>query len=72
MADIATATCNAAGLFVGNAGKGLATLGIATIGILATFGRVTWTQALVVGVGITTLFTAAYIAVDLGSTTMCP
>lgn len=37
-------------------GRAIATIGVLTIGIMATLGRVTWTQALVVGVGISVIF----------------
>jgi type IV secretory pathway VirB2 component (pilin) len=43
-------------------GRGIATLGIIIIGIMATLGRITWTQAIVVGVGIAVIFGAASIA----------
>lgn len=43
-------------------GRGLATLGIIILGIMATLGRITWTQAVVVGVGISVIFGAASLA----------
>lgn len=43
-------------------GRGIATLGIIIIGISATLGRVTWTQAMIVGVGISVIFGAAALA----------
>jgi len=43
-------------------GRGLATLGILILGIMATLGRITWTQAVVVGVGISVIFGAASVA----------
>lgn len=54
-------------------GRGIATLGIIIIGIMATLGRVTWTQAIVVGVGIAVIFGAASIAsmIAMGSGTDC-
>lgn len=54
-------------------GRGIATLGIIIIGIMATLGRVTWTQAIVVGVGIAVIFGAASVAamIAMGSGTDC-
>ena len=66
-ATLTTAICKIAGYFTGNAGRGIATIGIAIIGILATLGRVTWTQALVVGVGVSTIFAASSIAESMGT-----
>lgn len=43
-------------------GRSIATIGIIIIGIMASIGRVTWPQALVVGVGISVIFGAAAIA----------
>jgi len=43
-------------------GRGLATIGILILGIMATLGRITWTQAVVVGVGISVIFGAASVA----------
>ena len=43
-------------------GRGLATMGILIIGIMATIGRITWAQATVVGVGISAKFGAADLA----------
>ncbi len=46
-------------------GRAIATLGIIILGVMATLGRVTWTQAVVVGVGISVIFGAASIAAML-------
>ncbi len=43
-------------------GRGIATLGIIILGVMATLGRITWTQAVVVGVGISVIFGAASLA----------
>ncbi len=43
-------------------GRAIATIGILIIGIMATLGRITWTQAVVVGVGISVIFGAASLA----------
>jgi type IV secretory pathway VirB2 component (pilin) len=54
-------------------GRGIATLGIIILGIMATLGRVTWTQAVVVGVGISVIFGAAALAgmIAMGAGTAC-
>jgi type IV secretory pathway VirB2 component (pilin) len=54
-------------------GRGIATLGIIIIGVMATLGRVTWTQAIVVGVGIAVIFGAASLAamISLNQGTEC-
>lgn len=63
--------CDAAGtVYNGNIGKGVATLGVITVGIAACFGRASWTQAIVVAVGIAVLVGAATVAAGLG--TGCP
>jgi len=46
----------------GNLGRGLATIGIFSIGVAATLGKVTWGQAILVGVGIGGFFGAATLA----------
>jgi type IV secretory pathway VirB2 component (pilin) len=50
----------------GNIGRAIATIGIIIIGIMATLGRITWTQAMIVGVGIAVIFGAAALAEMLG------
>jgi type IV secretory pathway VirB2 component (pilin) len=54
-------------------GRGIATLGIIILGIMATLGRITWTQAVVVGVGISVIFGAASLAgmIAMGAGTAC-
>jgi len=54
-------------------GRGLATIGILVLGIMATLGRITWTQAVVVGVGISVIFGAASVAgmISMGSGVSC-
>ncbi|NDG05279.1 MAG: hypothetical protein EB121_08050, partial [Alphaproteobacteria bacterium] len=47
--------------FNGNLGKGLATVAVIVIGILALYGKVEWKMALLTGVGIAAMFGAAGI-----------
>src|SRR4051812_12968353 len=58
--------CFIADNFEGNAGRGIATIGLSVLGTLALLGRVTWTQAIVIGVGCAVLFGAPGIAQTLG------
>ena len=64
--------CTIADNFLGNAGRGIATIGISVIGISALIGRITWTQALIVGVGVAVLFGAPTIIMQLGALGICP
>ena len=63
--------CIIADNFSGNAGRGIATIGISVIGTLALLGRITWTQALVVGVGCAVLFGAPALITTLGAAGEC-
>ncbi len=63
--------CYVADNFSGNAGRGIATIGISVLGTLALLGRVTWTQAIVIGVGCAVLFGAPTIIMDLGALGHC-
>ena len=63
--------CVIADNFSGNAGRGIATIGISVIGTLALLGRITWTQALVVGVGCAVLFGAPALITTLGAAGEC-
>jgi type IV secretory pathway VirB2 component (pilin) len=69
--NIGNYICAIANNFSGNAGRGIATIGISVIGTLALLGRITWTQALVVGVGCAVLFGAPDIIVALGADQSC-
>ena len=53
-------------LFVGPVGKTLATLSLVLMGIFATYGRISWHQAMLVAVGIATIFGSAAIVQSLG------
>lgn len=54
-------------------GRAIATIGIIILGVMATLGRITWTQAVVVGVGISVIFGAAALAgtLSMGSGVDC-
>jgi len=71
--NVGNSICWIADNFEGNAGRGIATIGISTIGILALIGRVTWTQAIVVGTGCSVIFGAPELAASFNSGgTTCP
>lgn len=53
--------CNAMAFFFGNAGKGLATIAIAVLGVGALFGKVSWGLATIIGAGIGIIFGAPSI-----------
>ena len=57
--------CVASGWFLGNAGKGLATIAIIVIGVGALMGKVSWGMAIIVGLGIALIFGAATIVNSL-------
>ena len=52
--------------FVGPIGKAVATLGIITLGLFATYGRMSWHQALLVSVGIAVMFGSVGIVQSMG------
>jgi type IV secretion system protein VirB2 len=53
--------CTVVQWFVGNTGKGLATIAITVIGIGALLGKVSWGMAIIVGIGVAIVFGAAGI-----------
>ncbi|MCE2927155.1 MAG: TrbC/VirB2 family protein, partial [Rickettsiales bacterium] len=65
--------CTVVGWFIGNTGKGLATIAITVIGIGALLGKVSWGMAIIVGVGVAIVFGAAGIvdAMNAGAGTGC-
>ena len=63
--------CNAMAFFFGNAGKGLATVAIAIIGVGALFGKVSWGLATIVGVGIGIVFGAPSIFYAIAGRSGC-
>ena len=58
--------CTVASWFLGNTGKGLATIAVTIIGIGALLGKVSWGMALIVGLGIAVVFGAAGIVEAFG------
>lgn len=50
--------CNGGAVFQGNAGKGLGTIVICTLGVGALLGKVSWGLAIMVGTGIGVVFGA--------------
>jgi len=58
--------CTVTGWFLGNTGKGLATIAVTIIGIGALLGKVSWGMALIVGLGIAVVFGAAGIVEAFG------
>jgi type IV secretory pathway VirB2 component (pilin) len=64
--DMGYVMCNAALLFTGNAGRGLATIGISILGVGALLGKVSWGLAIVVGVGIGIIYGASGLVTVIG------
>jgi type IV secretion system protein VirB2 len=52
--------------FIGPLGKAIASVSLITIGLFATFGKVSWHQAILVAVGIATIFGSVSIVATLG------
>ena len=65
--------CTVKDWFLGNTGKGLATIAITVIGVGALLGKVSWGMAIIVGIGVAIVFGAAGIvdAMNAGATTGC-
>jgi type IV secretory pathway VirB2 component (pilin) len=53
---IGNVLCVVTGWFLGNAGKGLATLAVTIVGIGALLGKVSWGMAMIVGIGVAIIF----------------
>lgn len=53
-------------IILGNAGRGLATIGVSVIGVAALLGKASWGLALTVGVGIAVVFGCVQIVYLLG------
>jgi len=68
-----TVLCTVTAWFTGNAGKGLATIAIIVIGIGALLGKVSWGMAIIIGIGVAIVFSAAGIvnAMNAGATAGC-
>lgn len=62
---VGAVVCAAAGFIYGDAGRGLATIGVIMIGIGATLGRVSWGLAVTVGIGMSIIFNAGGIVLLL-------
>jgi len=60
-----TVICWILAAIYGNLGRGLATLGVLTVGAGATLGKVTWGMAIMVGVGVSVIFNATPIVVAM-------
>ncbi len=69
--DLGYVICSAALLFTGNAGRGLATIGISILGVGALLGKVSWGLAIVVGVGIAMVFFAPGIVTAVSGVGGC-
>jgi type IV secretory pathway VirB2 component (pilin) len=53
-------------MFTGSLGKAIATIGVLVVGVGAALGKVSWTMAVTVAVGISCMFAARGIAAALG------
>lgn len=53
-------------MFAGQLGKAIATIGVLIVGVGAALGKVSWTMAVTVAVGISCMFAARAIAGSLG------
>ena len=63
---IGSLLCSVAGWFTGPVGSGIATLAILVIGIGALMGKVSWGMAIITGVGVSVIFGADTIVMELG------
>ena len=52
--------------FVGNTGKGIATIAVTIVGLGALLGKVSWGMAMIVGIGVAIVFGAAGIVNAMG------
>jgi type IV secretory pathway VirB2 component (pilin) len=68
---MATVLCNTLDVVQGDIGEGIATMGVLSVGIAATLGRVSWGMAVTVAIGIAILFSAADVAAAFGITSPC-
>ena len=62
---VGSALCGIAADFYGEVGAGIATIAVCTVGTLACVGRVQWTTAIVVAVGIAVLFGATTLVATI-------
>lgn len=63
--------CRAALVFRGNAGRGIATIGICIIGVGALLGKVSWGLAIIVGTGVGALFGSVELLGLIGGVAGC-
>lgn len=63
--------CVVYNMLQGTVGRGLATIAIATVGIGAMLGKVSWGMAILVGVGIAALFGADVLLFDVTGVAGC-
>lgn len=71
--------CNILSVFTGPVGKGIATIAIVIVGVGALMGKVTWTVAIIVAMGVAIIFGASSIvtsfsdqgAADTGGSAAC-
>lgn len=63
--------CAMIGAVMGGMGRAIATVGVLMVGVGATLGRMSWTLAITVAVGIAAMFAATSIAMSLGSNGGC-
>lgn len=63
------AICNIAIITQSVYARGLATLGVIAVGIGAMMGKVSWTMAVTIAVGISIIFNAATLTVMMGAPT---
>lgn len=62
--------CKVVGLLQGDVAQAVATVAVITLGIGAAIGRVSWNQAILVGIGIVVIFGVGPI-VELAGGTAC-
>ncbi len=58
--------CNIGTYARGNVGKGVATVAVVSLGIGAAFGRASWTQAIMIMIGVTIVIGAAAALTSIG------
>lgn len=59
-ADPGQILCTLASATRGNLGRAVATIAVVTVGMAACFGRASWSQAVVVGIGISVMANPGY------------
>lgn len=68
---LTTALCAVVGWMTGPTGGGIATLAVIIIGVGALLGKVSWGMAIIVGLGIATIFGAGELMNQLGGENAC-